>query len=394
MLSPQLNINILLRHKKMATCMSNCKSIEVVVLYPAITSSNNNTDPRNPQTRNQDEDKESVAERKIEFDKNMAPTQEPTADLLSPTPRDDAPYSEQQQNQEQGIFRFLDLPLELRLKIYALLLPPRSHTIVTQIPHNGYLYNTSTAPLHSASSFYPFGTSAPAKTKTQNLTTYKVLNRNFRTDFPEASIHPELLRVCRQITDEAEPVLYGALDTEWDFGTSIEAVAPFFGDRSQEARNCVGRVKVAREIRDNAASEYVDSAWERVCKYITTELLGLRTVDLTIWSSSGSTASFPASILPEGTEEKESEVETGRKWKEWEFTKRLLEKEGLRNAKVTWWGFQGSEWEGDVEGVQEWGQSFDSWLARRMVQDKAVRERMVGEGVVREESIVLAGEGA
>jgi hypothetical protein len=374
--------------------MSNCKSIEVVVLYPAIASSNNNTDPRKPQTRNQDEDKESVPERKIEFDKNMAPTQEPTADLLSPTPRDDAPYSEQQQNQEQGIFRFLGLPLELRLKIYALLLPPRSHTIVTQIPHNGYFYNTSTIPLHSASSFYPFGTSAPAKTKTQNLTTYKVLNRNFRTDFPKVSIHPELLRVCRQITNEAEPVLYGALDTEWDFGTSIEAVAPFFGDRSQEARNCVGRVKVAREIRDDAASEYVDYAWERVCKYITTELLGLRTMDLTIWSSSGSTASFPASILPEGTEEKESEVETGRKWKEWEFTKRLLEKEGLRSAKVTWWGFQGSKWEGDVEGVQERGQGFDSWLARRMVQDKVVRERMVGEGVVREESIVLAGEGA
>jgi hypothetical protein len=377
--------------------MSNRKSIEVVVLYryPAIASSNNNTDPRKPQTRNQDEDKESVPERKIEFDKNMSATQEPTADLRGPTPRDDTPYSRQQQQiQEQGIFRFLDLPLELRLKIYALLLPPRSHTIVTQIPHNGYFYNTSTVPLYSASSFYPFGTSAPAKTKTQSLTTYKILNRNFRMDFPEVSIHPELLRVCRQITNEAEPVLYGALDTEWDFGTSIEAVAPFFGDRSQEARNCVGHVKVAREIRDGAASEYVDYAWERFCKYITTELLGLRTVDLTIWSSSGSTASFPSSILPEGTEEKESEAEMGRKWKEWEFTKRLLEKEGLRNAKVTWWGFQGSKWEGNVEGVQERGQGFDSWLARRMVQDKVVRERMVGEGVVREDSIVLASGGA
>jgi hypothetical protein len=378
--------------------MSNCKSIEVVVFYPAIASSNNNTDPRKPQTRNQDEDKESVPERNIEFDKIMSATQEPTADLRSPTPRDDTPYSQQQQQQqqiqEQGIFRFLDLPLELRLKIYALLLPPRSHTIVTQIPHNGYFYNTSTVPFYSASSFYPFGTSAPAKTKTQNLTTYKVLNRNFRMDFPEASIHPELLRVCRQITNEAEPVLYGASDTEWDFGTSIEAMAPFFGDRSQEARNCVGRVKVAREIRDDATSEHVDCAWERFCKYITTELLGLRTVNLTIWSSSGSTASFPSSILPEGTEEKESEVEMRRKWKEWEFTKRLLEKEGLRNAKITWWGFQGSKREGDPEGVRERGQGFDSWLARRMVQDKVVRERMIGEGAVREESIVLAGGGA
>jgi hypothetical protein len=84
----------------------------------------------------------------------------------------------------------------------------------------------------------------------------------------------------------------------------------------------------------------------------------------------------------------------GRKWKEWEFTKKLLEKEGLRNAKVTWWDFQGSKWEGDLEGVRERGQGFDSWLARRMVQDKVVRERIIGEGAVREESIVLADGGA
>lgn len=72
-----------------------------------------------------------------------------------------------------------------------------------------------------------------------------------------------------------------------------------------------------------------------------------------------------------------------RKWKEWEFIRELMGIEGLRRAEVTWWGCQGEE--------KERGQGFDSSLARRMVGDKVVRERMVMEGVVKEGRVVLAG---
>jgi hypothetical protein len=107
--------------------------------------------------------------------------------------------------------------------------------------------------------------------KTQNLTTYKVLNRNFRTDFPEPSLEIQILRVCKKIKEEAEPVLYGNPGTEWDFGIYLEAVDPFFGDQSEVARGFVRRVKVAREIRDGAAPGTTNYAWEKFCKYIDTE---------------------------------------------------------------------------------------------------------------------------
>ncbi|PMD48831.1 hypothetical protein L207DRAFT_17923 [Hyaloscypha variabilis F] len=396
MLSP-LQINIFSQHKTLTLCMSNCKNIELVLLYPAEPDvpewdslnhfPSSKTDSLGilapSQSQIENKDKRQDSEPKIEF----SMLQEPTADHC-PTSlsRDTTPLSPSQQ---QGIFRFLDLPLELRLKIYTLLLPPRSHKITTQIPHNGFFYNTATIPLHSATSFYPFGTSAPKKPLSGNLTTYKVLNRNFRRDFPEPSIYPHVFRVCRQIKEEAEPVLYGGLNVEWDFGTSIEAVAPFFGDRSEVARQCVRYVKVAREIRDAGGMEGVDYSWEKFCTYINTELLSLRSVDLTIWSSSGSATGFPPSFPSSENDGGLGKGEEERKWREWVFIKKLVEVEGLRKARVTWWGFQGGE-----KGTQERGQGFDSWLARRMVGDQVVRERMVGEGVVREGVVVLSGRSA
>ena len=380
----QLNINIFSRQKKLTTCMSNCRSIEVVVLYPriAITSESpplNSQDapscPNIAESQNQDENEcqDTEAEKKSRLEFTMSPIQEPTGDLIcSPTSA-----SHDTPSQQQGIFPFLALPLELRLKIYAYLLPPRTHVITTQIPHNGHFYNTSTIPLHAATSFYPFGRSAPSTTSISqpraNLTTYKILNRNFRTDFPEPSIYPHLLLVCKQVKAEAEPLLYAAPGVSWDFGISIEAVGPFFGDRSQVARECVRNLKVAREIRDGGIGEKeVDYSWNRFCGFVAEELVGLRTIDLTIWSSSGGVEGFPSIDGP-------GEKEVARRWREWEWIQELLGQE--RKARVTWWGFQG-------EGVMR-GQGFDSWLARRMVMDHVVREKMVEEGVVREGVIVL-----
>jgi hypothetical protein len=80
---------------------------------------------------------------------------------------------------------------------------------------------------------------------------------------------------------------------------------------------------------------------------------------------------------PEGGEGME------KKWTQWEFIKGLMGNEGLKRAEVTWWGFHGEE--------KERGQGFDSWLARRMVGDSVVRERMAMEGVVKEGRVVLAG---
>jgi hypothetical protein len=390
-----LSLNIFSRHKKLGRCKSNCRSIEVTVLYPPVsldlskdhlTPILENSHPQIPENRSQKlgnfDTKNSL---NLEFTTSTA--QEQPADLRGADPSRDTTTLPRQQHQE--VFRFLDLPLELRLKIYAYILPPRTHTITTQIPHNGYFYNTATIPLHSATSFYPLNTSAPKSP--ENLTTYKVLTRNFRSDLPELTLHVQILRVCRRVKEEAEPVLYGSLGVEWEFGNSLEAVGAFWGDRSSVARVCVRSVGVAREVPDGmygdgSVREPVDHAWEKFCRYVGEELPSLRTLNLTVWSSSGSTVSFPSTDVGEGIEGGGGRKEVERKWREWEWIRGLLGIESLRKAKVTWWGFQGAE------GQEGRGSGFDSWLARRMVGDRVVRDKMVREGVVIKGSVVLTGE--
>jgi hypothetical protein len=382
--------------------MSNCRSIEVDVLYPAgsdLTSSLEIFPPSKNSTSKNSTSEVTVegydfSEVLSEMD-DQGPVLFPSISLANVSSHDLAPTSPPSPPEE--IFRFLDLPIELRLKIYRYLLPPRAWKISTQIPHNGYFYNTSTIPLHSVSSFYPFGTTAPSNSKNKNnLTTYKILNSNFRPEYPCPSIHPQILLLCKQIHAEALPVLYGGEGVSFDFGIHIEASLAFFQDRGKEARGSVREVRVAREIpcvenRDGLVAKPVDNLWVRFCGFLEKEMRRVRGLDLTIWSSSGSVASFPATISLEGgregdsedvLREKEKELEMQLKWREWEWTRDLLRMEALRKARVTWWGFEG----------QDGG--FDSWLAGRMVGDRLVKERMVREGMVVEGFIVIPGKGA
>lgn len=124
----------------------------------------------------------------------------------------------------------------------------------------------------------------------------------------------------------------------------------------------------------------VDSKWVEFCTFLAYQLPGLRNLDLTIWSTSGLTSSFPPAPLSSVNLEKEREMQ---EWREWEWTCDLLALGELREAKVTCWGFQNIRDESN----------FDSWLAGRMVAERLVRERMVREGVVVEQVAVLRGRG-
>jgi hypothetical protein len=62
----------------------------------------------------------------------------------------------------EQFFPFLSLPFELRLKIYALVLPSRTHTIVTQYPHNGYYYSRTSMVSHSHKPSIPHSRIHPA----------------------------------------------------------------------------------------------------------------------------------------------------------------------------------------------------------------------------------------
>jgi hypothetical protein len=387
-----LSLNIFYQLKQPSLCVSNCRSIEVSVIYPRSAS---NLTSSSFQTSNIFGKCASFGNLPEKFPaESMSVDQEHTADLslVSMASREGVPPT----TSSSDVFRFMDLPLELRLKIYGYLLPSRTHTIVTQLPNNGYFYNTATVPQLSAQSFYPFGRTAPKN----KLTTYKVLTTNFRSSFPAPSIHPQIFLVSRQIRSEAEPILYGSPKTVFDFGVHLEALVAFFGDRSEVARNVVKNVRIAQEIpavenRDGTLTKAADERWTNVCSFIRSELANIRTLDLTMWSSSGSVASFPSALshigLPATTVDEDDEMakeresqEVARKWREWEWTRDLLSLEALRKAKVTWWGFQEIKGQGGTSG-------FDSWLAGRMVSDKLVRDRMVREGVVVEGFVLLDG---
>lgn len=404
-----LNISIFYRCKlRPSLCLSNCKRIEVAIIYPLnavdyLDTEDSSLLPEFAAVLDSSESVSQAPKHTLEPGDMLADQERNAGDLhcspiTSQTSRVDdiAPV-------DTEVFRFLDLPVEIRLKIYAFLVPPRAHNVVTQIPHNGYFYNTATISEHSATSFYPFGRLPPNSTQIK-YTTYKVLNANFRNNYPAPSLHPEILLVSKQILAEAEPVLYGSNEAVWDFGIHQDALVAFWGDRSKVARECVRNIKMAREIPGtsqfvNGGAVAITPAWEKACNFITTQLPNIRTLDLTMWSSSGSTASFPSlanttPIAPDTddvhTLSLASQADLERQWREWDWTASLLKMESLKQARVTWWGFQSTKSEG---GSVHMHSGFDSWIAGRMVGDRVVRERMVRDGIVVEGVVVLSGLG-
>lgn len=440
-----LSLNIFYQTQQRRLCMSNCRNIEVAILLPVPLYAPDPPDPGvlcqkselagiHAETANgtyvkelefggvestnsevEEESSKTLEEAKMSLTETSA-DQEQTRDRDTTTgilshDNENTMTALPLASEEAELFRFFDLPLELRLKIYSYLLPPRTHTIVTQIPHNGFFYNTSSIPANSATSFYPFGRSPPSPAQLK-YTTYKVLTTNFRSNFPVPSIHPGLLLVCKQIHAEAEPVLYGNKDAVWDFGVHIDALLAFWGDRSEIARRCVRNTRIAREVPAAVTSGVVetgqkkgrvlwDPVWEKACDFVATELTGLRSLDLTVWSSSGSATTFPStnlnahSLSTHSVEEDTTVMiakqrEQEQKWREWEYTAGLLGMSNLKTAKVTWWGFQSAK-PGETGAG---GGGFDNWIAGRMVGDRLVRDRMVRDGVVVEGVCVVGGVGA
>jgi hypothetical protein len=244
-------------------------------------------------------------------------------------------------------FRYLDLPIELRLKIYRYLLPPRIHRIVTQIPHNGFFYHPGTLPAYSAQSFYPYNNTP------QNLTTYKILNENWSESFPAESIYPEILRVSKTVREEAEGILYGGSGVVFDFGTHLDAAIAFFNDRSRMSRESVRHIKINRTIselgKDDGTSPTweQDGNWNRFCRFANEELVCLRELDMTVGSLSSVISSFP--LLSPWEErnggdwfaDKNRPEDDIKEWRGWERISEGLKLEALRKSKVTWLGTGG-----------------------------------------------------
>ncbi|KAF5867547.1 uncharacterized protein Bfra_010522 [Botrytis fragariae] len=371
-----MNIFYAQKNKAIKQCKSNCRNIDVDILYP--TSYPFNCDS-SKQSNRDTELRESMSFSPVD---TLALSEYSSHDFSSPINNINS--------MANPSFPFLSLPIEIRLKIYLLLLPPRHHKITTQIPHNGYYFPPKCLPLCAAQSFYPISPDTP-----ERLTTYKVLSANSHTDHPNPSIHTRILSVCKQTKLEAEEVLYGNGNSIWDFGMHIEAVQPFWTDRSQGARRWAQNLKIAREVLelgvDASAGASVDMVWGNFCRFITCELLGLKNLDLTVWGNPWVEESLNSSEVIEMGDEmsldgddvrevRKSAMKSREMWtlRDREYMKELLAHEGLRSAKVTCWGFR--------EEVKS------SW-AKWMLESRSLMEEMVREGEVVQDVLVWNGGG-
>ncbi|KAJ8061226.1 hypothetical protein OCU04_010298 [Sclerotinia nivalis] len=352
-------------------CRSNCRSIEVDILYPSYPLDYNSSE--HPST-----DSESG-----EIMDGKYPCLSP-AGALTPFEHSSHEFSSSPITSTSGksYFPFLSLPTEIRLKIYLLLLPPRHHKITTQIPHNGYYFPPTCIPARAAQSFYPISPDNPEK-----LTTYKILSANSHIDFPNPSIHTRILSVCQQIQEEAEEVLYGNENSIWDFGMNIEAVNPFWRDRSQSARAWVRNLKVAREIPELKICAGIDVVWENLCEIITHKLSGLKCLDLTVWGGTGnksflenfdsSETTQSSSLDDDEAQESMENLRNRRNLHEWDYTRKLLAHDGLRSAKVTWWEFRAGA---------------KTLMAKWMLENRLWTEDMIREGAVVQDVVIWNGE--
>jgi hypothetical protein len=369
---PNLAINIYYAQKvsNINRCRSNCRSIEVDILYPASYFTIN---------------KETKIQNEKETDRNIsgvASDLELRKEHQNPNIMDMSALNHAGTQSHDRFahpappFPFLSLPLELRLKVYGYLLPARHHKITTQLPHNGYYYPPSGVPAHVTQSFYPVSPDKPNK-----LTTYKLLSENSHPNFPQPSICTAIMSVCKQVNAEAEEVLYGSCKNVWDFGMSVEAVRPFFSDRSKRARGFVKNLKLARDVSAaGLEGAKKDLVWEEFCTFVSEEMPRLKSVDLTVWGK-GEVAPGPivagerdAEDEEETKEKSEEEKKQEKQVKEWEYIMKLVGNESLKSAKITWWGF--------APGVE-------SFLARWMLDSCHLKEQVVQAGEVVEGIVVL-----
>lgn len=277
----------------------------------------------------------------------------------------------------QEAFPFMLLPLELRRKIYLCLLPPQTHKITTHFPTSGYFYNTSNIST-SLQSTYPFG-QVPEK----HHVNYSASSSKKDTSL---KLFPEILRVSKDTHAEAEDILYGAKGVIFDFGIHVNVISSFLKDRSESARFTIKEVRLAREVpRSQIPHTPQNELWYSISAEFCSSLKNLKFLNLVLWSDTGSSSHFPRAMDQTASTQNISQL-----WREWHYTRTILNIPGLRRANIMVWDFPhaGLETLSWSPGGRE---GFDGWLARKMVDDAFIKERMIKDGVLGEERIVVTG---
>lgn len=190
---------------------------------------------------------------------------------------------------------FLDLPIEIRLQIYSLLVLPRTSGellphdkvasstqdyfdyekkkvgtdkgITEDLLHPTLLLRTVDPTRYTAS--YP-------QDPRHARSSYSVRADRFRARCMETTYHcvnnPHLegnlsiMRVSKQVHAEAAEVLYGYYT--FDFDTHIEAIIPFLSDLTPFSRSCIKSIRIVKRALPYI-KEFDKCEWSNALRYIT-----------------------------------------------------------------------------------------------------------------------------
>ncbi|KAL8995294.1 MAG: hypothetical protein Q9169_004938 [Polycauliona sp. 2 TL-2023] len=165
-------------------------------------------------------------------------------------------------------FPFLRLPAEIRTNVYQLLLAPDADGLI------------------------PIRTEAPKIHKARNAvlnrrrTRYRVISDRVRshnsetsyTGYKPSGIETNILRVCRQIHEEACHTLYS--ENTFDFDIDIESLMPFFSDLTTTAQASVRSVRLVKRALPYC-NDFDRCEWRSACRFLATHTK-LRHVTLAI----------------------------------------------------------------------------------------------------------------
>lgn len=162
------------------------------------------------------------------------------------------------------------------------------------------------------------------------------------------TVHTAILFVCKRIHAEAEAVLYS--HSRFDFGIYVEAVRPFWGDRSVVARGCVREMGFGVGIEEEGWEESLEGVRAGmvagVLGWLGNESMfgGLRTVRMSVLGLQRKLSLGIGEGGVEGDGDQTLNAKVGiPKDKELEVLRSVIMNAELERMRVEWTGFGGSE---------------------------------------------------
>lgn len=158
---------------------------------------------------------------------------------------------------DHSISPFLQLPAEIRRNIYQLLLAPEPGGLIPIRTESPELYKARNTSISRRKTCYRI---IPDRVRSgSSETSY--------TGYRPSGIHTGIVKVCRQIHQEACHTLYS--ENTFDFDIDIESIVPFFRDLNPAALASVQSIRLVKRALPYC-KDFDHCEWRNACTFIAT----------------------------------------------------------------------------------------------------------------------------